>query len=59
MTDKILGAETFNIKAAQGLNLEGGQVKIKGNTTTVEAKGILDIKSSGVTNVKGSIVKLN
>ncbi|MCL2698127.1 MAG: phage baseplate assembly protein V [Oscillospiraceae bacterium] len=55
-----LKGDTITIKAAQMLSLEGQQVKLKGATTAaVEAGSTLDLKSSGMANLKGSMVRLN
>ncbi|MDR0222454.1 MAG: phage baseplate assembly protein V [Oscillospiraceae bacterium] len=54
-----LKAPNVNIKADNALNLEGAQVSVKGTVVSVEGKTGLDLKSSAMTNVKGTPLKLN
>lgn len=53
--------ETNNIKleAVQNLELKGQIDKIEGSTIKINAQGSLEVSSGGVTQVKGSIVKIN
>lgn len=50
---------TVKIDAAQSFEAKGQSTKIEGATIKVNAQGTLDIASSGMTNVKGSMVKIN
>ena len=48
------------IKSGKNLEMTGQQVSVKGSATVkVEANSQLDLSSSGQTNVKGSMVKVN
>ena len=48
------------IKSGNKLEMEGSQVSVKGSATVkVEANSKLDLSSSGQTNVKGPMVKVN
>lgn len=53
--------KTNNIKleAAQNLELKGQNDKLEGSMIKVDAQGSLEISSSGMTQVKGSMVKIN
>lgn len=48
-----------NVEAMQALNLKGMQVTEKGQMVSIAADAQLDIKSSGIANVKGAMLKLN
>jgi uncharacterized protein involved in type VI secretion and phage assembly len=50
----------LTLKAMQDISLTttGGNVTISGNMVKIEAKGQLDLSSSGITNVKGTMVNL-
>lgn len=52
-------ATDVTAEASAGLTLKGNTTDLKGTTTTVESTGTLDVKASGMTNVKGSMVKIN
>ena len=60
-TSKTATTETNNIKlkAVQNLELKGQMDKIEGSMVKVSAQGTMEISSSGVTQVKGSMVKIN
>ena len=45
--------------AAKSVDMKGQTVKMKGGQTSIEGTSSLDVKSSGMTNVKGSMVKIN
>lgn len=55
---KIKG-DAINLEAGNNLNLKGTNVKVDGTQTTVSGQSKLDVTSSGMTSVKGSMVKLN
>lgn len=48
-----------SVEAAQGLTLNGMQTNLNGQIVSVSANAQLDLSSTGATNVKGSILKLN
>jgi uncharacterized protein involved in type VI secretion and phage assembly len=58
---------TAELKASQSIKAEAAQIELKaqsalkasGATAEVKAQGQLTLQSSGITNVKGSLVKLN
>lgn len=55
-----LEAPTINIDAKAKLNGTGGQVNIEGKANTnVKGGAILNLESPGITNVSGSMLKLN
>ena len=55
-----LEAPEINVDAKAKLNQAGAQVSIEGQaTTTVKASGVLNLESSGITNVSGTMLKLN
>jgi len=58
---KSATVKTTNVKleADQNLELKGQIDKIEGSMVTVKAQGSLEISSSGVTQVKGSLVQIN
>lgn len=50
----------IELKGSKSIAIEGSvQVDIKGTKTTVEAQASLELKSSGITQVKGSMVNIN
>ncbi len=53
--------KTNNVKleAAQNLQLKGQSDQIEGSMIKINAQGNMDISSSGMTQVKGSMVKIN
>ncbi len=51
--------DAINVKAGNSLNLKGTTVKVDGTQTTVSGSSKTDVTSSGMTSVKGSMVKLN
>ncbi|MBQ7677900.1 MAG: hypothetical protein IJT32_06675 [Lachnospiraceae bacterium] len=51
--------DAINVEASNGLTLKGTTVKVDGTQTTVSGSSKTDVTSSGVTSVKGSMVKLN
>lgn len=60
-TGKTATVKTNNIKlqAAQNLELKGQSDKIEGSMIQIKAQGSMEISSSGMTQVKGSMVKVN
>ncbi|MCB0657853.1 MAG: type VI secretion system tip protein VgrG [Saprospiraceae bacterium] len=55
-----LEAPQIDIEAQAQLNAKGAQVSIEGQaSTTVKGGAILNVESSGVTNVTGTMLKLN
>lgn len=50
---------SISVEATQGLTLKGMQIDVNGQLISVSANAQLDLSSTGATNVKGSIVKLN
>lgn len=53
-----LGSSGIELKGGN-IKIDGQQVNIKGTTVKLEGSSDLTINSSGVTNVKGSMVKIN
>jgi len=50
----------IELKGSKSIAMEGSaQVDVKGAKTTVEAQASLELKSSGITQVKGSMVNIN
>lgn len=60
-TGKSATVKTNSIKldAAQGLEMKGPNTKLEGSMIKINAQGNLEISSSGMTQVKGSMVKIN
>lgn len=58
-TSLKLKSSKISIKADQALEGNGGQLKLSGQTAKINATGQMEISSSGMTQVKGSILKLN
>ena len=56
---KTVSVGSVDIKANQSFKVQGQSVSIKGTTTEVNSSGTLKINSSGITEVKGSMVKIN
>ncbi len=54
-----LKSGTVEIDASQTLNLKGQSLSAKGSQVTVKADGTLNISASGITQIKGSMVKIN
>lgn len=52
MDFKISGGNNLDLEGTAGTNLSGAQTKLEGSAT-------MDVKSSGITQVKGSLVKIN
>ncbi|MDE7360698.1 MAG: phage baseplate assembly protein V [Oscillospiraceae bacterium] len=50
---------SVSVEAVQGLTLKGTQTDLNGQIISVSANAQLDLSSTGATNVKGSILKLN
>jgi uncharacterized protein involved in type VI secretion and phage assembly len=50
---------TINVDAMQTLKLHGQSVSVQGTQVSVKADGSLGVESSGITQVKGSMVKIN
>lgn len=55
---EISGAQ-MKLDAQQSLELKGQSLKAEGSMTEIKAQGTMKIESSGMTQVKGSILKLN
>lgn len=61
------GTQAVKIEGTQGVEIKGTNTKIeatagveiKGATAKVEAQGMMDVKSSGIVNIKGSLVNIN
>ncbi len=59
-TQLSIGASKISIKGEQQLELDGGaQGQLSGNSLEIKGTGSLKIQSSGVAEVKGSLLKLN
>lgn len=54
-----INAGTIQVKAGQSLKMEGQSTNLSGTSVKVKANGELGIQSSGITQVKGSMVKIN
>lgn len=52
-------ADHVLVEAGQGLKIKGQNTNIEGNMVGVKAQGSLKLEASGVTEVKGAMVKLN
>lgn len=52
-------AGTVKIEAQQSLNIKGQSSKVEGASVEVKANGTLKMEASGITQVKGSMLKLN
>jgi uncharacterized protein involved in type VI secretion and phage assembly len=50
-----MSSQTGNVT----IKTDAGNVSVKGVQTAIEASATLDVKSSGITNVKGSLVNIN
>lgn len=50
---------SVSVEAAQGLTFKGMQMNLNGQIISVSANAQLELSSTGATNVKGSILKLN
>ncbi len=58
--DKVtITAGTISLKAKQSLKLQGQTTDIKGSSVQIKADGSLKAESSGVAQIKGSMVKIN
>lgn len=55
---EISGSQ-LKLSAQQSLEVAGQSLKIEGSMTELKAKGTMKIESSGITQVKGSMLKLN
>jgi len=49
----------ITIQADQALEAKGAQLNLSGQTAKLNASGQMEVSSSGITQVKGSILKLN
>lgn len=58
-TDMNAKANKVQIKADSQLSLGGSQTAIEGTSVNVKGSGSLKVESSGVAEVKGSLLKLN
>ncbi|MDO4803533.1 MAG: phage baseplate assembly protein V [Lachnospiraceae bacterium] len=54
-----IGSGTVSIDGKQSLKLHGQSAALQGSQVSVKADGSLGVESSGVTQVKGSMVKIN
>ncbi len=54
-----LTMDNINLEATAALKGKGQTVELKGTTTKVEGSGTVDVKSSGMLNLKGSMTKIN
>ncbi len=54
-----LKSGTVEINASQTLNLKGQSTSIKGSQVAIKADGSLNASASGMTQIKGSMVKIN
>lgn len=54
-----LKSAKISIQADQALQEKGGQLKLSGQTSEISASGQMKISSSGITQISGSILKLN
>lgn len=55
-----LKAPNINIEAQAQLNQKGAQVNIEGQAVTnVKGQGMLNLESTGITNISGTMLKLN
>lgn len=52
-------ADQINQKAGQTLQLDGQMLKMKGDTTQLKGGSSMKLESSGMTEIKGSMVKIN
>jgi hypothetical protein len=59
--DKVeIKAQTITIEGKQSVAAKAMEVKLEGQTSAkVSGAGSLDLESSGITNLKGSLVKIN
>ncbi len=63
----IDGSKEIKIKAGTKLVIEAPQIEIKGQTSVlidggkvdIKAKGMMTVQASGITTIKGSLVKIN
>ena len=54
-----LKSTKITIQADQALEAKGAQLNLSGQTAKINASGQMEVSSSGVTQVKGSLLKLN
>jgi len=54
---QLKGTSSVDIDAAQ-TKVSGTQLDVKGTKTTVDGSGTLDLSSSGVASLKGSLTKI-
>lgn len=52
-------ADKLEEKANQSFQIQAQKLEVKGNMTELKAEGSLKINSSGITEIKGSMVKIN
>ena len=55
----VLTSTNVEVKAASKLELKGQTLNAEGTSTTVSGSGSLQLKSSSITQLKGSMVKIN
>ncbi|MCM1157424.1 MAG: phage baseplate assembly protein V [Bacteroidales bacterium] len=55
----LLEADKIEEKGKQNMQIQAQKLEIKGNVTEMKAEGSLKINSSAVTEIKGSMVKIN
>lgn len=54
-----LQADKLNEKGKQSVQIEGNSLVVKGTQTELKADGSMKLKSSGIAEIKGSLVKIN
>lgn len=54
-----IDSNNIDVKAGQNLNLKGQSVKVDGTNVAIKGTGSFKAESSGTTQVKGTIVKIN
>ncbi|HEX8475978.1 MAG TPA: phage baseplate assembly protein V [Pyrinomonadaceae bacterium] len=55
----IVAAQEMEIKADSSLSIEARSIEIKGDSIKIESSGPMDVKSSAMLTVKGSLVQIN
>lgn len=56
---ETLTSGTIKLDASKSLKMSGNSVELSGSTVKVKANGQLGIEASGVTQIKGQMVKIN
>lgn len=52
-------AGSVSLQGNQALELSGQSLKAEGTTTEIKAKGTMKVEASGITEIKGAMLKLN